>query len=85
MTNKNENDKKEIIIYTTTTCPYCTIIKRYLDNNNITYTEKNITNPQNLQELTTTTKQKTLPTTIINNTIITGYNLQKIKETLQKT
>lgn len=30
----------QIIIYSTTTCPYCRMLKDYLSSKNITYTEK---------------------------------------------
>ncbi len=30
----------KVTIYSTTTCPYCKMLKSYLDENNISYTEK---------------------------------------------
>lgn len=30
----------EVIVYSTTTCPYCKMLKEYLDGKSISYTEK---------------------------------------------
>ncbi len=30
----------EVIVYSTTTCPYCKMLKEYLDEKGISYTEK---------------------------------------------
>ena len=30
----------EFIVYSTTTCPYCKMLKSYLDEKSVTYTEK---------------------------------------------
>ncbi len=30
----------EVIVYSTTTCPYCKMLKSYLDEKNVAYTEK---------------------------------------------
>ena len=32
----------EIIVYSKTVCPWCTVVKNYLDNNGVIYEERNI-------------------------------------------
>src|SRR5690625_6466558 len=42
----------DIKVYTTTTCPYCAMVKNFLIENKIDFTEVNVEkNPQKMQEL----------------------------------
>lgn len=53
---------KDILIYTTHSCPYCTIAKRALDNRGIPYREEDITlTPQVRDELYARTGERTVP------------------------
>lgn len=33
---------KDVVIYTSSTCPFCTMAKDYFDEKNISYVEKNV-------------------------------------------
>ena len=33
---------KDVVVYTSNTCPYCTLAKNYLEEKGIQYTEKNV-------------------------------------------
>ncbi|MBN1168290.1 glutaredoxin family protein [Candidatus Woesebacteria bacterium] len=37
----------KVTIYSTTACPYCKMLKNYLDENNITYEEKMVDRDEN--------------------------------------
>ena len=34
---------KDVVVYTSSTCPYCTLAKDYLKEKGVEYTEKNVT------------------------------------------
>ena len=33
---------KNVVVYTSNTCPYCTLAKNYLEDKEVAYTEKNV-------------------------------------------
>lgn len=40
-----------LTVYTSNNCPHCHALKDYLDSQNVTYTEKNVSNPDYRKEL----------------------------------
>lgn len=42
---------KEVIVYTSNSCPYCVAVKDYLKQNGIAYEERNVTKPEFRKEL----------------------------------
>lgn len=52
----------EILIYTTTICPYCVMAKRLLDKKGVKYNEINIDSKSGLrEEMIAKTKRRTVP------------------------
>lgn len=73
-----------ILFYTAPACPYCVIIKRFLDKNSIPYTEIDISkNEAKRKEMISKSEQENVPVLDISGKIIVGYNLQKLKEALK--
>ncbi|KAB8128988.1 glutaredoxin family protein [Gracilibacillus oryzae] len=67
--------EKEVIIYTTTLCPVCTMVKTFLTNLNIPYKEVNIDfNPLAMVKLVSKTLRLTVPQTSINGEWVFGFN-----------
>jgi glutaredoxin 3 len=65
-------------------CPYCIIIKKYLEKNKIEFEEIDISKDKaKKQEMEKISKQSGVPVLDIDGTIITGYNIKKIKEALK--
>lgn len=74
---------KEIIIYTTSTCPYCNMLKEFFKQNNVTFKEVNVEDkPEKMQEIVTITGQMGVPQTQIDDQWIVGFDPEKIISTL---
>jgi hypothetical protein len=75
---------KDITIYTTNTCVYCVMVKKWLGSKNISYNEVNLdVNPERAQEPVDLTGQLAVPVTVVTKAddskeVIVGYNLAKL-------
>ncbi|MBT2695329.1 glutaredoxin family protein [Bacillus sp. ISL-55] len=73
----------EIIVYTQNDCPPCKIIKMFLNEFGFAYTEKNINQDEQCRkELTEIYNSYSTPTIVIEEEIITGFDLEKLKKVL---
>ena len=65
----------EILIYTTTICPYCVMAKRLLDKKGATYTEINVGTQTGLrEEMMRKTKRRTVPQIYIGAFHVGGFD-----------
>lgn len=72
-----------ITVYTTTQCPYCTLVKKFLVSNNLSFQEVNLEQqPDIVQHLVQKTGRIGVPQTEINGTWIVGYNPTEIMKVL---
>lgn len=75
---------KDITIYTTNTCGYCVMVKRWLGAKGFSYNEVNLDEqPERAQEAISLSGQMNVPVTVItkdddSKTIVVGYNLAKL-------
>lgn len=75
---------KNITIYTTNTCAYCPMVKKWLQAKGFTYDEVNVeTEPQRQQEAFELSGQFAVPVTVVTKAddskdVIVGYNLSKL-------
>jgi len=77
---------KKIIIYSTPTCAYCHAVKDYFKENNIEYTDYDVSqNQEKQQEMIKKSGQMGVPVIIFsdedgsNEEIVIGFNKEKIK------
>ena len=71
-------------VYTSSTCPYCTKVKKFLKQNNVKFKEINITkHPEAARELKKKTGQSGVPVTIAGGKKIVGFNEDKLKRVLK--
>ncbi|MHA6259123.1 glutaredoxin family protein [Sporosarcina sp. CAU 1771] len=71
-------------VYTTNTCPYCTMMTNYLKEQNIEFKEVNVQDdPAAGQKLVETTGQMGVPQTELNGEWILGFNPDAIQEALK--
>ena len=72
----------EILIYTTTVCPYCIMAKRLLDKKGARYTEINVDSNVGLwDEMIKKTKRRTVPQIYIGNLHVGGFDeLYKLEQ-----
>lgn len=72
-----------VTVYTTPSCPYCTMVKDYLKNQNINFTEIDVASDrQAAAELVQRTGQQGVPQTEINGSFVVGYNTRELDRLL---
>lgn len=75
---------KNITIFTTNTCSYCVMVKKYLGAKGMQYEEVNLDeHPHRQKEAFELTGQLTVPVTVVtkqddSQEVIVGYNLSKL-------
>lgn len=75
---------KNITMYTTTTCAYCVMVKKWLSSKKLEYTEVNIEEqPERAQEAFDLSGQMAVPVTVItkdddSQEVVVGYNIAKL-------
>ncbi len=75
---------KNITIFTTNTCAYCGMVKKYLDAKGVSYEEVNLDkNPERQAEALQISGALTVPVTVItkqddSREVVIGYNLAKL-------
>lgn len=69
-----------IKVYSTPTCPYCTMAKKYLDSKNVQYTEYDVSKDRDAAtEMINKSGQRGVPVLEINGEIIVGFDKEKIE------
>lgn len=75
---------KDITIFTTNTCTYCGMVKRFLDMKGLKYQVINLDdNPERQQEALEISGRLTVPITVVtkednSKQVVVGYNLAKL-------
>lgn len=75
---------KNITVFTTSTCSYCPMVKRYLTSKGLNYDEVNLEeHPDRQAEVLQISGALTVPITVVTKTddsqeVIVGYNLQRL-------
>ena len=71
----------KITVYTTTTCPYCTMMKNFLNEKELPFKEVNIQqDPVAANRLVKTTGQMGVPQTEINGQWVLGFDSDKVMQ-----
>lgn len=74
---------QKVIVYSTDTCPFCTMAKDFLKENKIKFEEHNVAdNPAKLREMLAKSGQTGVPVIDIDNEIIIGFDEHRIREKL---
>ena len=69
---------KDIKVYSSSTCPYCTMMKDYLTSKNVDYTEKNVSTDADARKELMAMGHMGVPVTVIDGTEIVGYDTNKV-------
>lgn len=75
---------KNVTIFTTNTCGYCGMVKKYLSAKGVTYDEVNLdTNPERQAEAMALSGVTTVPVTVVtqqddSRDVVVGFNLAKL-------
>jgi glutaredoxin 3 len=76
--------RSSITVYTRTSCPYCELLKKFLDAKGATYQTINMEDvPDAMQEVQDMTGRTIAPTTVIekpdgSKDVVVGFNLSRI-------
>lgn len=74
---------KQVIIYSTPTCPYCKMAKEFFTQNNIQFTDVDVSSDTaKQQEMIDKSGQLAVPVIDIGGEITVGFNEPKLKELL---
>jgi glutaredoxin 3 len=74
----------KIILYSAPACPFCVIVKKYMERNDVKFEEIDISkDKKKAEEMEKKSNQTNVPVVDAGGTIIIGYNLQKLKEALK--
>ncbi len=80
---KEGRELKNVVVYTSPTCSWCTTLKNYLKHHNIRYREVDVSkNQQEAERMVKKSGQQGVPQTEINGTMIVGFNKGKINQLL---
>lgn len=76
--------KKQVTVYTTPTCSWCTTIKTYLDSHQVSYREVNVASDTAAAEaMVKKSGQQGVPQTEINGQMIVGFDKPRINQLLE--
>lgn len=74
---------KNVKVYSTPTCPFCTRVKQFLKDNNVEFENIDVSvNQDRVQEMVDKSGQMGVPVLDIEGKIITGFDKEKIKTAL---
>ncbi len=75
----SEQREREVIVYTTPTCPWCQVAKRYLDGKGVAYTEVDVSaDYQAAMEMVRKTGQQGVPVIEIDGEFVIGFDRARI-------
>lgn len=75
---------KNVVVYSTPTCSWCTTLKNYLRDNNIRFRDVDVSRNEKLaQEMVRKSGQQGVPQTEINGQIIVGFDRERINRLLE--
>jgi glutaredoxin 3 len=70
-----------VIVYTSPTCPYCTMVKEFLSQRGIGFQERDVSrDPSYAQELVSSTGQMGVPVTIIDGQVVVGFDRARLEQ-----
>jgi len=75
---------KNVTVYSTPTCSWCTTLKTYLRKNGIRFTDIDVSRDESsAQEMVRRSGQQGVPQTIINGEVVVGFDKSKINRLLE--
>lgn len=76
----------DVIVYTSPTCPYCTMVKQFLSQRGVSFEERDVSrNSSYAQELVSSTGQMGVPVTIIDGEVVVGFDRGRLEQLTSQT
>lgn len=73
---------KNIKVFTSSTCPYCTLAKDYLDEKGVEYEEKNITTDGDARQELIDLGHTGVPVIVVDDVEVVGFDKGRIDQLL---
>jgi len=76
---------EKVIVYSTTTCPFCVMVKDWLKDKGIAYEDYNVgTDQEKAKEMVDKSGQMGVPVIDVSGEIIIGFDKPKLESALKK-
>ena len=73
----------EVIVYSTPTCPYCKLVKQFLEENQVVFSEVDVSTSQMAaEEMIAKSGQLGVPVIEIDGQVIVGFDKARIRQIL---
>lgn len=73
----------EVTVYTTGTCPYCSMVKEFLTEKGVKFTERRVDeDPDAYGEFLRLKVGTTVPVTVVDGTAVVGFDRQRLQTLL---
>jgi len=74
----------KVIVYSTPTCPYCVMVKKFLKDNNVEYEDIDVAeDKEKAQYMVEKSGQMGVPVVEIDGEFIVGFDKEKLKDLLK--
>jgi glutaredoxin 3 len=74
---------KQVLVYSTPTCPYCRMVKEFLHQNNIEFVNFDVsTDREKAREMISKTGQMGVPVIDIDGVLVIGFDKARLSEIL---
>lgn len=73
---------KKVVIYSSRDCPWCAKTKEFFKANKIPFTNKDVANRKNADEMIKKSGQQGVPVVVVGSKVIIGYNEGKLRREL---
>lgn len=73
---------KNVVVYTSNTCPYCTLAKNYLEEKGVSFTEKNVQTDKDARQELMNMGHMGVPVVVIDGEEIVGFDKERIEDVL---
>lgn len=73
-----------VVVYTSNTCPYCTLAKNYLNEKGIEFTEKNVQTDKEARKELMNMGHMGVPVVVVDGEQVVGFDKEKLETLLSK-
>jgi len=75
---QNKKSTKKVTVYYASNCPWCKLLIKYLQDNNISFKKTNVSTESKIQSLIKKSHLTGIPQTEINGKFIVGFDIKKL-------
>jgi glutaredoxin-like YruB-family protein len=75
---------KDVIVYSSNTCPYCTLAKQYLEEKGVAFVEKNVQTDKDARAELMAMGHMGVPVLVIDGEQIVGFDKDRLETILDK-